>query len=73
MSAVLRAEGLGKRFRRRWALTDCSLDVPAGRVTDQLVPLLEPGSDAMKTSPKRSIFKCWRESLPLATLRSFSE
>ena len=31
MSAVVRTAGLGKRYRRRWALTDCTLDVPAGR------------------------------------------
>ncbi len=33
MTAVLRAEGLGKRYRRRWALKDCTLEVPAGHVT----------------------------------------
>ncbi|MEV7405499.1 ABC transporter ATP-binding protein [Streptomyces sp. NPDC091267] len=32
MSAVLRARGLGKRYRQRWALADCDLDVPAGKV-----------------------------------------
>ena len=29
---VLAATGLGKRYRRRWALSDCTLTVPAGRV-----------------------------------------
>jgi ABC-2 type transport system ATP-binding protein len=29
---VLRAEGLGKRYRRTWALRDCSLTLSAGRV-----------------------------------------
>jgi ABC-2 type transport system ATP-binding protein len=32
MNAVLRAVGLGKRYRQRWALRDCDLVVPSGRV-----------------------------------------
>ena len=32
MTAVIEAEGLGKRYRRQWALTDCTLTVPAGHV-----------------------------------------
>ena len=32
MTAVVRAQGLGKRYGRRWALSECSVDVPAGRV-----------------------------------------
>jgi ABC-2 type transport system ATP-binding protein len=35
---VLRAHGLGKRYRRRWALSDCTLDVPAGRVVGLVGP-----------------------------------
>ena len=35
---VLRAQGLGKRYKRRWALTGCALDVPAGRVTGLVGP-----------------------------------
>ena len=38
MSTVLRAEGLGKKYRRRWALTDCTLDVPAGKVVGLVGP-----------------------------------
>jgi len=38
MTAVLRARGLGKRYRRRWALADCALDIPAGRVTGLVGP-----------------------------------
>ncbi len=38
MTAVLRAQGLGKRFRRRWALSDCTLDIPAGRVVGLVGP-----------------------------------
>jgi ABC-2 type transport system ATP-binding protein len=29
---ILEATGLGKRYRRSWALRDCSLSVPSGRV-----------------------------------------
>jgi len=38
MTAVLRARGLGKRFGRRAALSDCTLDVPAGRVVGLVGP-----------------------------------
>lgn len=38
MTAVLRAHGLGKRYGRRWALSDCALDVPAGRVVGLVGP-----------------------------------
>jgi ABC-2 type transport system ATP-binding protein len=38
MTAVLSAHGLGKRYGRRWALSDCTLDVPAGRVVGLVGP-----------------------------------
>jgi ABC-2 type transport system ATP-binding protein len=38
MTAALEAVGLGKRYGRRWALTDCSLSVPAGRVVGLVGP-----------------------------------
>ena len=38
MSAVLEASGLGKRYGRRWALTGCSLKIPAGRVVGLVGP-----------------------------------
>jgi len=38
MTAVLETRGLGKRYRRRWALSDCTLDVPAGRVVGLVGP-----------------------------------
>lgn len=38
MNTVLRAQGLGKKYRRRWALSDCTLDVPAGRVVGLVGP-----------------------------------
>jgi ABC-2 type transport system ATP-binding protein len=36
--SALRADGLGKRYRRRWALSDCTLDIPAGHVTGLVGP-----------------------------------
>ena len=38
MSAVIRAQGLGMRYGRRWALSDCTLDLPAGRVVGLVGP-----------------------------------
>ena len=38
MNTVLRAQGLGKKYRRRWALSDCTLDVPAGKVVGLVGP-----------------------------------
>ncbi|HEY5050613.1 MAG TPA: ATP-binding cassette domain-containing protein [Acidothermaceae bacterium] len=38
MTAVLDASGLGKRYRQRWALRDCTLQVPAGRVVGLVGP-----------------------------------
>ena len=32
MTAIIEADALGKRYRRQWALTDCTLSVPGGRV-----------------------------------------
>src|SRR6266436_2046400 len=38
MTAVLQASGLGKRYRRLWALADCTLSVPAGHVVGLVGP-----------------------------------
>jgi len=39
VSSALTAEGLGKRYgRRRWALTDCTLEVPSGHVVGLVGP-----------------------------------
>jgi ABC-2 type transport system ATP-binding protein len=38
VSAVIEAAGLGKRYGQRWALADCTLAVPAGRVTGLVGP-----------------------------------
>lgn len=38
MTAAIEARGLGKQYGRRWALTDCTLSVPAGRVVGLVGP-----------------------------------
>ncbi|WP_109506840.1 ABC transporter ATP-binding protein [Nocardioides speluncae] len=38
MTAVLQTQGLGKRYARKWALSDCTLDIPAGRVVGLVGP-----------------------------------
>jgi ABC-2 type transport system ATP-binding protein len=38
MTPILAADRLGKRYRRRWALTDCTLEIPAGHVTGLVGP-----------------------------------
>jgi ABC-2 type transport system ATP-binding protein len=35
---VLRAQGLGKKYKRKWALTGCTLDIEAGHVTGLVGP-----------------------------------
>jgi ABC-2 type transport system ATP-binding protein len=38
MTAAMEARGLGKQYGRRWALTDCTLTVPAGHVVGLVGP-----------------------------------
>jgi ABC-2 type transport system ATP-binding protein len=38
MTAVIETQGLGKRYRRQWALSDCTLSVPAGHVVGLVGP-----------------------------------
>jgi ABC-2 type transport system ATP-binding protein len=38
MTAVLESRGLGKRYRQRWALTDCTLSVPPWHVVGLVGP-----------------------------------
>jgi len=38
VTAVIQASGLGKRYRRTWALRDCTLAIPEGRVTGLVGP-----------------------------------
>ena len=38
MTAVIETTGLGKRYRRVWALADCTLSIPAGHVVGLVGP-----------------------------------
>jgi ABC-2 type transport system ATP-binding protein len=38
VNAVIETNGLGKRYRRQWALTDCTLSIPAGHVVGLVGP-----------------------------------
>ncbi|MGV9774672.1 ABC transporter ATP-binding protein [Streptosporangium sp. NPDC003464] len=38
MTAVLQAQELGKKYGRRWALRDCTIDIPAGHVVGLVGP-----------------------------------
>ena len=38
MTAALEAEGLGKRYGRRWALGECTLSIPSGHVVGLVGP-----------------------------------
>ena len=38
MTAILSARGLGKSYRRTWALRNCTLDIPEGCVTGLVGP-----------------------------------
>jgi ABC-2 type transport system ATP-binding protein len=38
MTAVLQTRGLGKRYRRLWALSDCTLSIPAGHIVGLVGP-----------------------------------
>jgi ABC-2 type transport system ATP-binding protein len=38
MTVAVQARALGKKYGRRWALTDCTLDVPAGHVAGLVGP-----------------------------------
>jgi ABC-2 type transport system ATP-binding protein len=67
VTSVIEASGLGKRYGRRWALADCTLAVPAGRVTGLVGPngagkttllqlaagLLEPDSGGIRVLGER--------------------
>jgi ABC-2 type transport system ATP-binding protein len=38
VTAVIETEGLGKQYRKMWALTDCTLSIPAGHVVGLVGP-----------------------------------
>jgi ABC-2 type transport system ATP-binding protein len=38
VTSVLQAQGLGRKYGRRWALRDCTVDIPAGHVVGLVGP-----------------------------------
>jgi ABC-2 type transport system ATP-binding protein len=38
MTAVIETQALGKRYRRLWALAECTLSIPAGHVVGLVGP-----------------------------------
>ena len=38
MTSVLEAQGLGKKYGKRWALRDCTIDIPGGHVVGLVGP-----------------------------------
>ncbi|SQD98069.1 Hemin import ATP-binding protein HmuV (fragment) [Parafrankia sp. Ea1.12] len=38
MTVAMQAQSLGKRYGRRWALSDCTLDIPVGHVVGLVGP-----------------------------------
>ncbi|MEO3858237.1 ABC transporter ATP-binding protein [Acrocarpospora sp. B8E8] len=38
MTSVLEAQALGKKYGKRWALSDCTIDIPAGHVVGLVGP-----------------------------------
>ncbi len=38
MTAAVEAHGLGKQYGRQWALSDCTVDIPAGSITGLVGP-----------------------------------
>jgi ABC-type multidrug transport system ATPase subunit len=55
MTAAIVTQGLGKRYRRQWALADCTLSVPAGHVVGLVGP-----NGAGKTTLLSIASRYWR-------------
>ena len=48
---ALHASGLGKRYRQRWALSDCTLQIPEGRVAGLVGPHRGGQSNLVNRAP----------------------
>ena len=65
MSTALRADGLTKRYGRRTALEDCTLEVPAGRVVGLVVVVLGVAGIVMAYRPEATEYmrlKAWERA-----------
>jgi ABC-type lipopolysaccharide export system ATPase subunit len=78
MTVALEARDLGKRYGRRWALSGCTLSVPAGRVAGLVGPdgtlVLQgvgtcPGkpSGLLTRSPQQGFLQAWVKHLASGT------
>jgi hypothetical protein len=68
VTAVIAAKGLGKRYGRKFALTDCTLDIPSGHVVGLVGPM-QPESRPCSTSPSDSSRRRWARSKCLVGAR----
>jgi len=57
MTAAVEARGLGKQYGRRWALSECTLSIPAGRW--MAMKLARIGLAAMATTGLLSLMLSW--------------
>jgi hypothetical protein len=46
MSAILQTSAAGKKYGRRWALRDCTLTIPAGKVVGLVLAYMSRARDA---------------------------
>ena len=61
MTAVVRAQGLGKRYGRHWALAQCTVDIPAGREEHLMLgSRLNPRWDMRKAVTYHPQDRFWR-------------
>ena len=79
MTAALETTGLGKRYRRTWALQDCNLTVPRGRIAALVGPngagkttLLHLAVGRSRPRPGRSGCSAGRPARPTCFPRSGS-
>ncbi|MEO3873446.1 ABC transporter ATP-binding protein [Nonomuraea sp. B12E4] len=49
MTPVLRAQALGKKYGRHWALRDCTIDIPTGHVVGHVVGHVGPNGAGKST------------------------
>lgn len=67
---AVEAVGLGKRYRRRWALRDCTFRLPAGRICALVGPNGAGKSTLLSlvsglTRPREGSVRVWERSRPV--------